>query len=175
MPSRSIIVVKLLQYLGDVGKLRLRLLDDLGQLFAALFLCDVICARIVLELTVVLDLLARILDFGEAERGGRALEEVTELAELLKRFRVVFLAAALRVSRSRSRCCLASHVQHSQLAVHFLEGRVGLGEEVVDDALAELALVLIVVHLENLLKGGGVDGIFGTSNGHYVAALLGNV
>lgn len=44
-----------------------------------------------------------------------------------------------------------------QVCVHFLESALGLLEEIVDDALAELALLFIVVHFENLLKGCGVD------------------
>lgn len=34
--------------------------------------------------------------------------------------------------------------------VHLLKGPLGLGEEVVDDGFAELALFFIVVHLEDL-------------------------
>ncbi len=60
---------------------------------------------------------------------------------------------------------------HSQLLVHLLEGLVCLAEEVIDDAFAELALDLVLVHLENLLKGGWVDLVFGTRNRHDVAAL----
>ena len=60
---------------------------------------------------------------------------------------------------------------HSQLLVHLLEGLVGLAKEVVDDAFAELALVLVLVHLENLLKGGWVDLVLGARDRHDVAVL----
>lgn len=48
-----------------------------------------------------------------------------------------------------------------QIRFHLVEGAFSLLEKVEDNALAELALVLIVVHLENLLKGGRVDGVAG--------------
>jgi hypothetical protein len=60
---------------------------------------------------------------------------------------------------------------HSQLLVHLLEGLICLAKEVVDNALAELALDLVLVHLENLLKGGWVDLVLGTRDGHDVAVL----
>lgn len=44
-------------------------------------------------------------------------------------------------------------------AVHLLKGALGLCEEVVDDALTEVSLIFIVVHLENLFKGGRVDNV----------------
>ncbi len=47
----------------------------------------------------------------------------------------------------------------SQVCVHFLKGALSLLKEVVHDALAKLALVLVVVHLEYLLERGGVDVI----------------
>ena len=77
-------MVELLQNLLDVGELCLGLLDNLGQILLRLLLGDVFCACVVLELAVVLDLLARVFDFGEAERSGRALEEVAELTKLLE-------------------------------------------------------------------------------------------
>ena len=61
---------------------------------------------------------------------------------------------------------------HSQLLVHLLEGLVCLAEEIVDDAFAKLALFLVLVHLEDLLKGGRVDLVLGTGNRHDVAALF---
>lgn len=41
-----------------------------------------------------------------------------------------------------------------QVVVHFFKGAFGLREEVVDYALAELALVFVVVHFENLEDRG---------------------
>jgi hypothetical protein len=40
-----------------------------------------------------------------------------------------------------------------QVGVHLLESALGLSEEVVDYTLAELALVFVVVHLEDLVVG----------------------
>jgi hypothetical protein len=65
-------------------ELVLGLLDDILELLEGNLLSDVLCARLVLLLAVVLDLLARVLDLGEAERGRRALEEVAELAQRLE-------------------------------------------------------------------------------------------
>lgn len=48
-----------------------------------------------------------------------------------------------------------------QRFLDFLKRGLGLGQEVDDDSLAEVALVLIVVHLEDLLEGGVVDDIRG--------------
>lgn len=39
-----------------------------------------------------------------------------------------------------------------QVLVHLLEGLLGLGEEVVDDGLGELALFFVVVHFEDLVR-----------------------
>jgi hypothetical protein len=84
-----VVVVKLLEHLLDLVELVLGLLDDLIQLLQAIFLSDVFCACLVLHLTIVLDLLARVLDFGEAQGRRRTLEEVAELA---KRLEVLLLA-----------------------------------------------------------------------------------
>ena len=54
----------------------------------------------------------------------------------------------------------------AQVCIHLDEGTLGLGEEVVDDALGELALSLVLVHLEDLLEGRLVDGIFCAGNRH---------
>lgn len=44
-----------------------------------------------------------------------------------------------------------------QSGIHFLECFVCLLEEAVYDALGELSLLLIVIHLQYLLEGQGVD------------------
>jgi len=50
--------------------------------------------------------------------------------------------------------CISWYIQ---VLVHLLECAVGLLEEIVDYAFAEFTLILVVVHLEDLLKGGAVD------------------
>lgn len=79
-----LVVVELLEHLFDLVELVLGLLDDLVKALQRLVLLDVLCACLVLQLAVVLDLLARVLDLGQAEGGRGALEEVAELAERLK-------------------------------------------------------------------------------------------
>jgi hypothetical protein len=78
------VLVEDLEHFLDLGELRLGLGNDLLQFLAGLLLGDVLGAGIVLERAVVLDLLARVLDFGEAQRGRGAFEEVAELAECLE-------------------------------------------------------------------------------------------
>lgn len=46
-----------------------------------------------------------------------------------------------------------------QVQVHFLESTLCLLEKAVDDTPAELPLLLIVVHLQDLFEGGRVDTI----------------
>lgn len=102
-PSSFIVVfVELLEDVLDVCKLLLGLLDDLAQVLLSLLFCNVLCACIVLQLAVMLDLLARVLDFGEAERGGRALEEMAELTKLLEVL-ALFLFSVSCVSRGTVR------------------------------------------------------------------------
>ena len=48
---------------------------------------------------------------------------------------------------------------HLQCVLHLDEGLLGLLEEAEDDGAAELAIILVVVHLEDLLKGQGIDAI----------------
>jgi hypothetical protein len=54
----------------------------------------------------------------------------------------------------------------SQTRVHLGECAVCLAEEVEDDALAELAVDLVLVHLQDLLKGRRVDGVLRTGDRH---------
>jgi hypothetical protein len=88
-----VVLVEFLEYLLDVCKLRLGLLDNRAQLLLRLLLRNVLCARVVLQLAVVLDLLARVFDLGQAERRGGAFEEVAELAKLLEVFALLLLSA----------------------------------------------------------------------------------
>jgi hypothetical protein len=56
--------------------------------------------------------------------------------------------------------------RHSQTRVHLVECAVRLAEEVEHDALAELTVDLVLVHLENLLKRRRVDGVVGAGDRH---------
>jgi hypothetical protein len=87
-------------------ELVLGLLDDLVEALQRLVLLDVLCACLVLQLAVVLDLLARVLDLGKAEGSRGALEEVAELAQRLK----LLLLAANQSAVCSCRCGrLATH------------------------------------------------------------------
>jgi hypothetical protein len=55
---------------------------------------------------------------------------------------------------------------HPQTRVHLDKSAVRLAEEIKHDALAELALHLVLVHFENLLKRRRVDGVFRSGNRH---------
>ena len=79
-----VVVVELLEHLLNLMELVLGLLDDLLQILQSLVLLDVFCACLILQLAVVLDLFARVLDLGQAECRRRALEEVAELAKRLE-------------------------------------------------------------------------------------------
>lgn len=155
------VLVELLEHVLDLGELGLGLLDDALELLLGLLFGDVLGARVVLERAVVLDLLTRVLDLGEAEGGGRAFEEVAELAQRLEVLALLlFSAACQRVA------CAGAATGGSQVLVHLLEGAVGLAEEVKDDALAELAVDLVLVHLEDLLKGRRVDAVLCARDRH---------
>ena len=45
--------------------------------------------------------------------------------------------------------------------VHVFKGVFGLLEEAIDDAFAEVALILIVVHFDYLFEGGDIDFLAG--------------
>lgn len=60
----------------------------------------------------------------------------------------------------------------SQVRVHLVECAVRLCEEVKHNAPAELALALVLVHLQDLLKRRWVDLVFRTGNRHDVAVVL---
>jgi hypothetical protein len=59
-----------------------------------------------------------------------------------------------------------------QVCVHLDKGRLRLREEVVHETFAKLALVLVVVHFEDLLKGRAVDAVLGAGNGHDVEVAV---
>ena len=80
--SRTRLVV-LAQPLLDLGELALGLLDNLLEVLEALVVVgDVFRAVGALVGAEVLDLLAAVFDFGHAERGARAFEEVAERGQL---------------------------------------------------------------------------------------------
>jgi len=95
------VLVELLEHVLDLSELLLGLLNDGRELLLGLLLGDVLCACVILERAVVLDLLARVLDFGEAERGGGALEEVAELAQRLEVVFLFLLTASCQQGRMR--------------------------------------------------------------------------
>lgn len=68
---------------------------------------------------------------------------------------------------------LSEGMGNAQVIVHLVERAVGLLEEVEDDALAELSLLLVIVHLEDLLKGCDIDSVakIGESAGTLLALL----
>ena len=75
-------------------------------------------------------------------------------------FEVAFLAVGSRQSRSdpRKKRRTGSEVG-LQCGVHLREGGVGLLEETVDYAPAELPLVFVVVHLQDLLERDLIDAV----------------
>lgn len=85
----GLVVVELLEDFFHFFEFRLGLLDGFVELLEAFFFGDVLVAFCVFLEAVVLDLLARVFDLAEAERGGGALEEVAEFGECLE---VFFLA-----------------------------------------------------------------------------------
>jgi len=44
-----------------------------------------------------------------------------------------------------------------QILLHLIKRALGLLEEAVDNAAAELPVIVLVVHIQYLLEGGGVD------------------
>lgn len=50
-------------------------------------------------------------------------------------------------------------MDNSQSLLHLLECTLGLLEEPIDNTLAEVAIVVVVVHFENLFKSRLVDGV----------------
>ena len=94
------------------------------------------------------------------------------MAEFGERLEVFFLAGEEVCQRGVCVCPRYGGVQAvcSQVGVHLLKGALCLCEEVVDDALGELAVV-VVVHLEDLLEGILVDAVFGAGDGHDAAVL----
>jgi hypothetical protein len=54
---------------------------------------------------------------------------------------------------------LYTHVPHLQCIIHFCERLFGLLEEAKDNRTAEFPLVFVVVHLEDLFEGYGVDAV----------------
>ena len=59
--------------------------------------------------------------------------------------------------------------------VHVPKGGFGLLEESIDDAFAEVALILIVVHFDDLFKGGDVDFLAGGIDLRERIGLLGRI
>jgi hypothetical protein len=46
-----------------------------------------------------------------------------------------------------------------QRIIHFLEGLLSLLKETKDDGPRELAIIFFIIHLQDLLKGHGIDAI----------------
>lgn len=173
-------------------KLLLRLGDGLAEFRQAdLVVGFVAGASLVFVLAEMLDLFTRVLNFGEAEGCGAAFEEVAERGELGEVF--LFAAKRRKVSRCERRkvkgvgdmsmwwngvredeCGVRwgkEKYVRLQKTIHLAECALGLGEEVVDNALGKLPLLLVVVHLKDLLKCGRVNRVACAGNRHDVFVL----
>lgn len=65
-------------------------------------------------------------------------------------------------------------LEDAHVLVHLVECAIGLLEEVEDNASAEISLIFIVVHLEDLLKGCDIDVVakVGESDGTVLVLLM---
>ena len=96
----------------------------------------------------MLDLLARVFDFCQAERGGGAFEEMAEGGE---GFEVFFFAGGgdgmLDFGVVWKGGMRGEEKEYLQRIIHFGECLFGLLEKSKDYGFAKLALILVVVHL----------------------------
>jgi len=62
-----------------------------------------------------------------------------------------------------------------QCVVHLLEGWLGLFKETEDNRLTEFTLILVVIHLQDLFEGHGVDAVaeIWQADGAFLALLRG--
>jgi len=68
---------------------------------------------------------------------------------------------------------VAHATSHVHGVLHLDKGLLGLLKEAKDNGLAEFALLLVVVHLQDLLKGQGIDTVAEIRQGHRALFTLG--
>ena len=79
-----------------------------------------------------------------------------------------------------SRCCAGKAPAESfprrylQRRLHLGESRLGLIEETIDNTLTEVAVV-IIVHLEDLFKGAGIDELLHILEPRWTRLMLDNL
>jgi hypothetical protein len=145
--------VELSKHFFNLGIFLLDCLERLLDLCETLGLVRLIFGAIfILLLTVVLDLLTTILDLRQAKGGRRAFQEVAKRREISE----IFVLTGVSTSVSAASYFVGGNVQG---LIHLDESLLGLFEESKHNGPAEFAIILIIVHLEDLLEGHRVNAV----------------